>query len=116
MNSRTWFLAAGFALLSVTGATAQADGDTFSISADQWALPRSGAALLKLAPLRAAVQDWIAHPDARIVVVHAGSDVGNLWAGELADWLVALGVPSDHVQKQVSADQGEDSITLKVED
>lgn len=109
-------LAAGFALLSGAATLVQAGSDSFSISADQWALPRSGAALLKLAPLRTAVQDWVAHPDARIVVVHAGSDVGNLWAGELADWLVALGVPSDHVQKQVSADQGEDSITLRVED
>jgi len=109
-------LAAGFALLAASGLEARASGDTFSISADQWALPRSGAALLKLAPLRAAVEDWIAHPDARIVVVHAGSDVGNLWAGELADWLVALGVPSDHLEKRVSADQGEDSISLRVED
>ena len=116
MKLRPILLAAGLALLSGAGPEALAGSDTFSISADQWALPRSGAALLKLAPLRAAVQDWIAHPGARIVVVHAGSDVGNLWAGELADWLVALGVPSDHVQKQVSADQGEDSITLKVED
>ena len=29
---------------------ALADSDSFSISADQWALPRSGSALLHLAP------------------------------------------------------------------
>lgn len=96
-------------------AAALADSDSFSISADQWALPRSGAALLHLAPFSAAVQDWVAHPGARIVIVHAGSDQGNLWVGELSDWLVALGVPAEQIDRRVSADQGEDSITLLVE-
>ena len=99
----------------VLPAAALADSDRFSISADQWALPRSGAALLHLAPFSAAVQDWVAHPGARIVIVHAGSDQGNLWAGELSDWLVALGVPAEQIDRRVSADQGEDSITLLVE-
>lgn len=102
-------------LLSLAAAGVRADADTFSITADQWSMPRSGAALIRLPPLRAAVQDWLAHPGARIAVVHAGSDTGNLWAGELADWLVALGVPADHIDKRVSGDQGEDSITLRVE-
>ena len=92
-----------------------ADSDSYTISAYQWALPRSGAALLRLAPFSAAVQDWVAHPGARIVIVHAGSDQGSLWAGELSDWLVTLGVPSEQIDKHVSGDQGEDSITLLVE-
>ncbi len=96
-------------------AAAWADSESFSISADQWALPRSGTALLHLAPFSAAVQDWVAHPGARIVVVHAGSDQANLWAGELSDWLVALGVPAEDIDKRVSADQSEDGITLEVE-
>lgn len=94
---------------------AWADSDSYSISADQWALPRSGAALLHLAPFSGAVQDWVAHPGARIVIVHAGSDQANLWAGELSDWLVALGVPAESIDKRVSADQAEDGITLLVE-
>ena len=101
--------------LLLTAIGAQADTDSFSISADQWAMPRSGAAIIRLRPLRAAVQDWLAHPGARIAVVHAGSDTGNLWAGELADWLVALGVPADSIDKRVSGDQGEDGVTLRVE-
>jgi len=89
--------------------------DSFSIGAEQWALPRSGAALVRLAPLRAAVQDWLNHPDGRIVIVESGSDTASLWAGELSDWLVALGVPADHIGKRVSGEQGDDSITLSVE-
>lgn len=115
MRCRSLLAAVAFALAALAAGGARADTDSFSISADQWALPRSGQALVVLPPLRAAMQDWIAHPGARIVLVHAGSDVGNLWAGELADWLVALGVPSDRIDKRVSGDQQEDSLTLRVE-
>lgn len=101
--------------LAALGLPAAALADSYSISAYQWALPRSGTALLHLAPFSATVQDWVAHPGAHIVIVHAGSDQGSLWAGELSDWLVALGVPSEQIDKRVSGDQGEDSITLLVE-
>ncbi|MGE5626006.1 MAG: hypothetical protein ACM3ZT_10715 [Bacillota bacterium] len=113
MAGRTFFFAAFLAAL-LAATPARGDTDSFRISADQWALPRSGQALAQLPPLRAAVQDWLAHPGARMVLVHAGSDVGNLWAGELADWLVSLGVPSDQVDKRASAEQGEDSLTIQV--
>lgn len=103
-------------LAALAGAnSATADSDRFAITAEQWALPRSGAELVKLPPLRAAMQDWIAHPGAQLLIVHSGSDTESLWAGELTDWLVALGVPADRVSKRVSGDQGEDSITLMVE-
>ena len=92
-----------------------ADGDRFVVGADQWALPRSGGVLVKSHALRAAMQDWLAHPGARLLIEYSGSDTTNLWAGELSDWLVALGVPSDHIDKHVSADQGEDGVTLVVE-
>ena len=95
-------------------ADAPADPDSFSITADQWALPRSGSALIRLQPVQAAMADWVTDPAARILIQHAGSDVGNLWADELGDWLVALGIPSDHIDKQASADQPEDAIALKV--
>jgi hypothetical protein len=96
-------------------AAAHADTDSFSISADQWALPRSGTALMHLAPFSDAVQDWSAHSGARIVIVYSGSDQASLWASELSDWLVSFGVPSKQIDKRVSADQGADSITLLVE-
>lgn len=110
------FLAAALlAILILACAAGWADGDRFVITAEQWALPRSGGALVKLPPLRAALQDWTVHPGARLLIVHSGSDTESLWAGELSDWLVALGVPSDHIDKRVSGDQGEDGITLVVE-
>jgi hypothetical protein len=112
MRSLLQAVAFGAALCASGGAYA---ADNFTISADQWALPRSGAALVRFAPLRAAVKDWLDHPEGRIVIVESGSDTSNLWAGELADWLVALGVPADRIGKRVSGVQGDDSITLSVD-
>ncbi|HSN17292.1 MAG TPA: hypothetical protein VLV87_03700 [Gammaproteobacteria bacterium] len=104
--------------LLLAGPAAHAGGpagsDTFSLSADQWSAPRSGAALVKLAPIHEAVADWLGDTAARIVIVHAGTDTGNLWAGEVQDWLVALGIPADHIQKQASADQSDGALTLEV--
>ena len=101
-------------LVPAAHADALTDPDSFILSADQWAAPRSGAALIKLAPLHDAVADWLGDTAAHLVIIHAPSDTGTLWAGELQDWLVSLGVPADHIEKQVSADQPDGTITLKV--
>ena len=94
---------------------ASAPPDAYSLTADQWAQQRSGNALLKLQPLHDVVQAWLADPAAHIVIRHAASDAGNLWAGELSDWLVSLGVPADHIEKRASADQADDAVTLLVQ-
>lgn len=99
---------------SAVHADAPAHPDSFVLSADQWSAPRNGAALLKLAPIHDAVTDWLGDTSARIIILHASSDTGNLWAGELQDWLVALGVPADHIDRQASADQPDDAVTLRV--
>lgn len=103
------------ALMPAARADAAPDPDSFTLSAEQWALPRSGDALIRLVPIRGAVADWFATPDARILIQHSGSDAANLWVGELQDWLVALGIPADRIEKHVSADQTEDAVTLKVQ-
>ena len=102
------------ALMSAAAAGAATDADSFTLSADQWALSRSGDSLIRLAPIRDAMADWLATPGAKMLIRYSGSDVASLWAGELSDWLVALGVPADRIEKQVSADQAEDAVTLEV--
>jgi hypothetical protein len=94
--------------------TASAPPDAYIVTADQWAQQRSGSALLKLQALHDAVQTWLAEPQAHITIRHAASDAGHLWAGELSDWLVSLGIPADHIDRQASADQPEDSVSLLV--
>ena len=102
------------ALMSTAHASAATDPDSFTLSADQWALSLSGDTLIRLAPVRDAMADWLATPDARILIQYSGSDAASLWTGELQDWLVALGVPADRIEKHVSADQAEGTVTIQV--
>ena len=112
---RTLLLVA--ALLTAPGVLAEAPSapEAYTLSADQWAQQRSGAALLKLQPVQETVHTWLAQPGSHIVIRHAPSDAGALWAGELQDWLVSLGVPSSLIDKQASADQSDDAVTLLVQ-
>ncbi len=69
----------------------------FTLSADEWARPRAGDVIPEMAPVRAAVSYWGRGVDAMIMIRHPGEDSGELWAAELRDWLISLGVPSDYI-------------------
>lgn len=97
----------------VAGALA-APADTYTITPDEWAQPRNGENMAAMAPIRAAVQDWMKHPGYHIVIMHSGDDIGILWASEVHDWLVSLGVPSSSLESRISG-QDENSVTLSVE-
>ena len=86
--------AVAFALLLFSSL---AVADPVIINADQWARPRSGAVIVQdfgLAPLIEALDR---QPDGVLVVDHARSDEGSVWAEELRAWLVALGVSSAQI-------------------
>lgn len=100
--------------LATFGVTAAARADNYTITADMWMQPRSGEVMLQMPPVRAAVQDWMKHPGAKLAILHSGDDMGSLWASEVQDWLVSLGIPSMDIMKQVSG-QDENSVTLSVE-
>jgi hypothetical protein len=105
---------ATFVAVCLTGAAGMAHADTYTITPDEWAQPRSGAEMAAMAPVRAAVQEWMKHPDDRIVILHSGDDIGSLWSSEVHDWLVSLGIPSSSIQSRISG-QDENSVTLSVE-
>lgn len=92
-----WLLLAG--LLALPAAA-----ETWTLDAEAWARPRSGAMVAGLEPVRAAVAAWAAEPERRLVIRHAGGEAGTLWAVELRDWLVALGVPPDRVETRPGAE------------
>lgn len=69
----------------------------FSLSADAWARPRAGHTLPQLEPVRSAVAYWEKGSDALIKLSYPGEDSGELWAAELKDWLVSLGIPSEYI-------------------
>lgn len=88
---------------------------TATVTAEEWARPRSGAALLAHAGLREVVHALDGNPDARVVVHYAGGDEGSLWAHELQAWLVALGLSSARIDLRPGNPES-DSIQLSVTD
>ena len=102
------------ALMFFTAGVLAAPAHTYTITPDEWAQPRNGANMAAMAPVRAAVQEWMKHPGGHIVIMHSGDEIGSLWASEVHDWLVSLGVPSASLQDRISG-QDENSVTLSVE-
>jgi hypothetical protein len=90
---------------------ATADTGAVSVSADDWARPRSAARVVQLPGLGALLAAFERQPQGRLVIHHAGGDDGSLWAEELRSWLVALGIPSSRIALQSDATEP-DRLTL----
>ena len=100
-------------LLTLTSQSSANSIRIFSLSADEWARPRSGVVIPELTSIRSAVSYWDKGVDALIVIRYPGEDSGELWAAELRDWLISLGVPADYIQ-MTSGTQEADEIKLIV--
>ena len=95
--------------------TAAARADTeCSVSAEEWSRPRSAAMVLALPGVRECVRYWNADPHQRLVLIHAPGEEASLWATELRDWLVALGVPSAQLDLRAVGTDAE-RVLLRVE-
>ena len=84
------------ALLAVAPVLA-ASASSWELKASEWSRPRSASAVIAMAPIANAVRAWhdaLAQGDdnARLQLLHASGEEGGLWAAELRDWLIALGV------------------------
>ena len=78
------------------------------------ALPKTPYPMvLSLRPVAECVRAWDRGPQQRLVLVHAPGETGALWASELRDWLVALGVPSASIDLRAVGSEGE--LRLRVE-
>lgn len=69
----------------------------FTLSADEWAQPRSGQVIAAFDSLRHAVEYWDKTYQAVVLIRYPGEDSGELWAAELKDWLISLGIPNDYI-------------------
>lgn len=94
-------------------APAAAEMRHFTIDAELWSAPRSGAALVQMEPLREAVTELMRRPGSRIVVRYPGGEAGQLWVQELRAWLVALGVSSSRIEL-IPGGTGDDVVQLQV--
>ncbi len=84
-----------------------------TITAEQWAHPRSGGSIVKLPGLGALVETVERDATSRLVIRFAGGDEGSLWAEELRSWLVALGLPSARIQLEPGLPQS-DALRLEL--
>ena len=85
----------------------------FTLSADEWARPRSGAVIPQLSAVRSAVGYWGKDGNRLMIIRYPGEDSGELWAAELRDWLISLGVPADYI-RLVPGTQAAEEIKLVV--
>ncbi|MFT5505035.1 MAG: hypothetical protein ACI8XC_002753 [Gammaproteobacteria bacterium] len=85
----------------------------YVLSADEWSRPRAGVVIPELASVRSAVSYWDNTSDSRIIIRYPGEDSGEIWASELRDWLISLGIPSDYIIL-VSGSQAADEIKIHV--
>ena len=65
--------------------------------AEQWELSRHGDALVRIPVINKVINQWSLKPSQRIEIHFPGGEEGELWVGELSDWLVSLGVPSKNI-------------------
>lgn len=71
--------------------------DSWQLTAAEWSRPRSGERVVALPAVAEAVRSW--HAQSGVMVVHhPGGEEGALWAAELRDWLVALGIDADAIR------------------
>ena len=85
-------------LATPVAAKPAATSPAVTVTAEQWARPRSGEAVAQLPELARLVEVLDRNPAQRLVVRHASGDDGTLWAEELRSWLVALGIPSMNIE------------------
>jgi len=87
----------------------------FTLSADEWARPRTGDVIPEFEAIRAAVDYWDKGINFALLIRYPGEDSGEIWASELHDWFITLGIPSDYILL-ASGSQDVDEITLVVGD
>lgn len=85
----------------------------FTLSADEWARPRTGEVIPEFEALRAAVSYWDKGTNYAVLIRYPGEDSGEIWASELRDWFISLGIPSDYLLL-VSGSRDAEEVTIIV--
>ena len=88
--------------------------NVWTISAEEWARPRSGYSLSRMKPLQATINSVNENAGSSLIIQYPGGEEGALWASELKDWLVSLGLPSSRIRMRPGQSSHE-VITLKLQ-
>jgi hypothetical protein len=103
-----------FCTLPLWAAPNIAKAETYTVTAEQWARPRSGERVSRLPGLHGLEGELEANRNLSILIRYAGGDDGLLWAEELRGWLVALGISGERIHLRPGLDAG-DRIVLETE-
>ena len=74
--------------------------DTYILTAEMWARPRSGQAVLNMPPVRNVVTKLLKARNHHLLIRYPGGDEGSIWAEELQSWLIALGIEPALIEKR----------------
>jgi hypothetical protein len=83
----------------------------WTVSAEEWARPRSGELIAGMSPVLNSVQALLEQPGYRLVLRYPGGEAGVLWAREIRDWLVSLGLSSELVAME-AGNSRDDVVTI----
>jgi hypothetical protein len=90
-----------------------AHAESFVVPATLWERPRTAADVLALAPVRQAMDLYLARPSAVIIVHHRPGQEPLIEAEELRAWLMALAVEASRIRLASDRRAGE-PIVLEV--
>lgn len=88
---------AGLFVLSVGVATAHPPRLRFPLERGAWVGLVSARRVVRERELDQAVRAWMGHPGDHLMLLYPAGSAGRVWASEVADWLVALGIPRHHL-------------------
>jgi hypothetical protein len=97
-------------LVPVTALTSPANNHV--LSAEMWARPRSGKAVLAMPPVRKVVHSLLNTPGSHLLIRYPGGDEGSIWAEELQGWLISLGIEPRLIEMHPGSTPGQIELEL----
>jgi len=85
-------------LLLTACVVAQAE-QQYVLTEAEWSRPRSARVVKNYPAVQQLVQAWLQKPEKQSIELrYPGGEEGSLWAEEIKDWLVAMGIPSSKLE------------------
>ncbi len=101
---------------NIDSAIAVASG--WALYAEQWEMGRSGERIVQMPVLQTLMHAWIKRYDqdgsVYLELRYPGGEEGEIWVQELADWLVAMGVPARSIS-MIPGSGADDRILLALQ-
>jgi hypothetical protein len=83
--------------LNISDRNIESGSEAWLLHAEQWELARSGESILSLPVLKQLVNTWLQDKNKKIEIQYPGGEEGEFWVQVLSDWMVSLGIPSNHM-------------------